>query len=137
MPLHGCTFLAWTLSRMACLLVNCLACCFLPSERSYQLQGCAAHICPASVLMSSSHRQDITVGNPAKAQLARAVRNPEEAFNTMRGSFFVVETKFDGGLLLLIAPAPATLESPHQDSETMSKELRNRQLGRPVSSPVL
>jgi len=40
--------------------------------------------------------QDITVGNPAKAQLARAVRNPEEAFNIMRGSFFVVETKFDG-----------------------------------------
>ena len=36
------------------------------------------------------------MGNPAKAQLARAVRNPEEAFNTMRGSFFVVETKFDG-----------------------------------------
>ena len=40
--------------------------------------------------------QDITVGNPAKAQLARAMRNPEEAFNLMKGSFFVVETKFDG-----------------------------------------
>ena len=43
------------------------------------------------------------MGNPAKAQLARAVRNPEEAFNTMRGSFFVVETKFDGGLLHAVA----------------------------------
>ena len=42
--------------------------------------------------------QDITVGNPAKAQLARAVRNPEEAFNLMKGNFFVVETKFDGRL---------------------------------------
>ena len=42
--------------------------------------------------------QDITVGNPAKAQLARAVRNPEEAFNIMKGNFFVVETKFDGEL---------------------------------------
>ena len=40
--------------------------------------------------------QDITVGNPAKAQLARAVRGPEEAFNIMKGNFFVVETKFDG-----------------------------------------
>ena len=41
--------------------------------------------------------QDITVGNPAKAQLARAVRSAEEAFNVMKGNFFVVETKFDGG----------------------------------------
>jgi hypothetical protein len=40
--------------------------------------------------------QDITVGNPAKAQLARAVRGPEDAFNIMKGNFFVVETKFDG-----------------------------------------
>ena len=40
--------------------------------------------------------QDITVGNPAKAQLARAMRGPEEAFNIMKGNFFVVETKFDG-----------------------------------------
>ena len=53
--------------------------------------------------MSSLYEQDITVGNPAKAQLARAVRNPEEAFNTMKGSFFVVETKFDGAPLPLMA----------------------------------
>lgn len=42
------------------------------------------------------------MGNPAKAQLARAVRNPEEAFNLMKGSFFVVETKFDGRLVILL-----------------------------------
>ena len=47
-------------------------------------------------LMWVPQLQDITVGNPAKAQLARAVRSPEEAFNIMKGNFFVVETKFDG-----------------------------------------
>lgn len=47
--------------------------------------------------------QDITVGKPAKTQLARAVRGPEEAYNIMKGRPFVVETKFDGASLSLIA----------------------------------
>lgn len=40
--------------------------------------------------------QDIKVGKPAKPQLARAVKGPEEAYNIMKGRPFVVETKFDG-----------------------------------------
>jgi len=48
-------------------------------------------MCPAF-----STPQDITVGKPAKAQLARPVTGPEEAFKRMSGKQFVVETKFDG-----------------------------------------
>lgn len=44
--------------------------------------------------------QDIKVGKPAKPQLARAVKGPEEAYNIMKGRPFVVETKFDGRLCL-------------------------------------
>ena len=47
------------------------------------------------------------MGNPAKAQLARAVRSPEEAFNLMKGAFFIVETKFDGGHAIALALTPA------------------------------
>lgn len=40
------------------------------------------------------------MGKPAKPQLARAVKGPEEAYNIMKGRNFVVETKFDGRALL-------------------------------------
>lgn len=40
--------------------------------------------------------QDLTLGKPAKAQLAKPVRSPEEAYQLMKGKHFVVETKFDG-----------------------------------------
>ena len=42
------------------------------------------------------HAQDITLGKPAKAQLAKKVDSPEQAFALMKGKAFVVETKFDG-----------------------------------------
>lgn len=48
------------------------------------------------------------MGNPAKAQLARAVRSPEEAFNLMKGKFFVVETKFDGRPATSLASHPSS-----------------------------
>ena len=56
----------------------------------------------ADGLSMCSHRsgsdclQDISLGKPAKAQLAKSVRGPEEAYQLMKGKQFVVETKFDG-----------------------------------------
>ena len=48
--------------------------------------------------------QDITLGKPAKAQLAKPVDGPEKAYHTMKGNEFVVETKFDGAPALEMPP---------------------------------
>jgi ATP-dependent DNA ligase len=55
-----------------------------------------------------AHTQDISLGKPAKAQLARKVTSPEQAFETMKGKTFVVETKFDGAPCSCSTHAPAS-----------------------------
>ena len=78
------------------------------------------------------------MGNPAKAQLARAVRNPEEAFNTMRGSFFVVETKFDGRLPILTVVDPMNLQRLSIDPQRPCRNIfGDEDSMRPYSIPVL
>ena len=40
--------------------------------------------------------QDVTVGKPVSAQLAKAVFTPQQAVDAMKGRPFYLETKFDG-----------------------------------------
>ena len=45
--------------------------------------------------------QDITIGKPISAQLAKAVFTPQQALDAMKGRPFFLETKFDGEMCII------------------------------------
>ena len=42
--------------------------------------------------------QDVVVGKPVGAQLAKPAKDPQQALDAMKGKAFLLETKFDGEL---------------------------------------
>ena len=80
----------------------------ISSSQRHLLDQARAHI-----LTQMARAQDVTVGKPIMPQLAKTVFTPQEAFDAVKGRPFLLETKFDGEMCIVIACFAYTTGLPY------------------------